>query len=880
MGWYQRRIHGGPQQGQHLFRFGPRHLSLNHKYSKMPNFTVNQMREAMDFAPNIRNMSVIAHVDHGKSTLTDSLVARAGIIAAADAGDKRSTDTRQDEQDRCITIKSTGVSLFFEMKEEMMEKIPAEADKTKGFYINLVDSPGHVDFSSEVTAALRITDGALVVVDSVSGVSVQTETVLRQALQERVKPVLMVNKLDRVILELQAQLEDTYQNFVKILENVDVIIATYMDETCGDLQVYPDRGTVAFGSGLQSWGFTLTHFAKLYAEKFKATPEKLIKKLWGDHFFNNKTGKWTKSEEEGTHRGFNKFVLEPIFRMFKLIMEGATEKYTKLINMVGVKLTNDEKQLVGKPLVKTVMRKWLSASDALLEMIVIHLPSPAAAQKYRVESLYEGPLDDAAANAIRDCDQNGPLMVYISKMIPTPDNARFIAFGRVFAGTIKTGMKARIMGPNYLPGKKEDLFCKNIQRTMIMMASRTEAVDDVPCGNTVGLVGGDQYILKTGTITDQEDAHNIKVMKYSVSPVVQVSVAPKNPSDLPKLVEGLKRLSKSDPIVKCFSSESGEHIVAGAGELHLEICLKDLAEDFMKGIPIIQGNPVVSFRETVTIESERMCLSKSPNKHNRLYMKAQPMGTELCDKLDKGEEISANNSAAGQDVKTRGRYLADNFGWDVNHARKIWCFGPDTTGPNTVVDVTTGVQFLNEIKDHVISAFQWASKEGVLCEEPMRGCRFDLYDVTLHADAIHRGGGQIMPTARRCFYACMLTATPTLLEPIFLVNITAPEGALGGIYSTMNRLRGHVFCEDQRPGTPIYNLQAYLPVLESFGFVSKLREATSGQAFPQCIFDHWEEMNGDALDEDDKLGELVRSIRKRKKLSDDVPPLDRYMDKL
>merc|ERR1711907_901272 len=805
------------------------------------------IREAMDNAENIRNMSVIAHVDHGKSTLTDSLVARAGIIAAADAGDKRSTDTRQDEQDRCITIKSTGVSLYFEIKEEMKKFVPAPSDPERGFYINLVDSPGHVDFSSEVTAALRITDGALVVVDSVSGVSVQTETVLRQSLQERVKPVLMINKLDRVILELQAQLEDTYQNFVKILENVNVIIATYMDEVCGDLQVFPDKGTVAFGSGLQSWGFTLTHFAKLYAEKFKATPEKLIKKLWGDHFFNNKTGKWSKTQEDGTHRGFNKFVLEPIFRMFKLIMEGATEKYTKLINMVGVKLTTDEKALVGKPLVKTVMRKWLSASDALLEMIVVHLPSPAMAQKYRVEGLYEGPLD----------------------------NARFIAFGRVFAGTIRTGMKARIMGPNYLPGKKDDLFQKSIQRTLIMMGGRTEAVDDIPCGNTVGIVGIDQYILKTGTITDLEDAHNIKVMKYSVSPVVQVSVAPKNPSDLPKLVEGLKRLSKSDPIVKCFSSESGEHIVAGAGELHLEICLKDLAEDFMKGIPIVQGNPVVSFRETVTTESEKMCLSKSPNKHNRLYMKAQPLGEELCAAIDKGEDVNAT-----QDAKTRGRHLADNFGWDVNHARKIWCFGPDTTGANLMVDVTTAVQFLNEIKDHVVSAFQWASKEGVLCEEPMRGCRFDLYDVTLHADAIHRGGGQIMPTARRCFYACMLTAQPTLLEPIFLVNITAPEGALGGIYSTMNRLRGHVFSEDQRPGTPIYNLQAYLPVLESFGFVSKLREATSGQAFPQCVFDHWEEMAGDVFNPDDKLGGIVKNVRERKKLSAEVPPLDRYMDKL
>merc|ERR1711977_770542 len=232
---------------------------------------------------------------------------------------------------------------------------------------------------------------------------------------------------------------------------------------------------------------------------------------------------------------------------------------------------------------------------------------------------------------------------------------------------------------NYLPGKKEDLYLKNIQRTLIMMAGRTEAVDDNPCGNTVGIVGVDQYILKTGTITDQEDAHNIKVMKYSVSPVVQQSVRPKNAANLPKLVEGLKRLSKSDPIVQCFSSESGEHIVAGAGELHLEICLKDLEEDFMKGTPIVKGDPVVSFRETVVEESDRMCLSKSPNKHNRLFMKAQPLTEELSKAIDDGVVTSTD------DVKTRGRKLADDFGWDVNFARKIWCFGPDTSGPNVFV---------------------------------------------------------------------------------------------------------------------------------------------------------------------------------------------------
>merc|ERR1711988_449596 len=606
-------------------------------FNTMPNFTVSQMREIMDLPHNIRNMSVIAHVDHGKSTLTDSLIAKAGIISAADAGDKRNTDTRQDEQERGITIKSTGVSLYFEAPEAVKPMIEKNSDPNKGFLINLIDSPGHVDFSSEVTAALRVTDGALVFMDCVEGVCVQTETVLRQALQERVKPVVMINKMDRIILELQAELEDTYQNFVKILENANVIIATYNDEALGDCQVFPDAGTVAFGSGLQSWAFTLNHFANLYAAKFKTDADKLMKKMWGNNFFDVKSGKWSKKESDTNVRGFCKFVLEPIFKMFKLIMDGKKEKYTKLINMCGVNLTSDEKDLVLKPLVKTVMRKWLPASDALLEMICLHLPSPAKAQKYRTETLYEGPIDDVCGQSMFNCDQNGPLMVYISKMIPTADNSRFVAFGRVFAGTIKTGQKARIMGPNYIPGKKEDLHNKPIQRVMLMMSGRTDAVDDVPCGNTVGIVGVDQFILKTGTISNEETAHNIRVMKYSVSPVVQQSVKPKNPSDLPKLVEGLKRLSKSDPIVQCITSESGEHIVAGAGELHLEICLKDLEEDFMKGTPIVKGDPVVSFRETVAEESDRMCLSKSPNKHNRLYMRAQPLTEELALAIDKGE---------------------------------------------------------------------------------------------------------------------------------------------------------------------------------------------------------------------------------------------------
>merc|ERR1711990_1369595 len=274
------------------------------------------------------------------------------------------------------------------------------------------------------------------------------------------------------------------------------------------------------------------------------------------------------------------------------------------------------------------MRKWLPAGDALLMMIAIHLPSPVTAQKYRMEMLYEGPHDDECAIGIKTCNPEAPLMMYISKMVPTSDKGRFYAFGRVFSGTCETGQKVRIMGPNFVFGKKEDLNVKSIQRTILMMGRSVEPIPSVPCGNICGLVGVDSYLVKTGTITTFEGAHNMKVMKFSVSPVVRVAVEPKNPQDLPKLVEGLKRLSKSDPMVLCFTEESGEHIIDGAGELHLEICLKDLEEDHAC-VPLRKSDHVVSFRESVTAESDRMCLSKSPNKHNRLYMKAKPLGEEL-----------------------------------------------------------------------------------------------------------------------------------------------------------------------------------------------------------------------------------------------------------
>jgi len=843
----------------------------------------------MDKKRNIRNMSVIAHVDHGKSTLTDSLVAKAGIIAASKAGECRATDTRKDEQERCITIKSTAISMYFEMLQKDLDFCKQEKAKTAdgkdelGFLINLIDSPGHVDFSSEVTAALRVTDGALVVVDCVSGVCVQTETVLRQAIAERIRPVLFMNKMDRALLELQLDQEELFQTFQRIVENVNVIVATYADDDgpMGVVRVDVNNASVGFGSGLHGWAFTLKQFAEMYASKFGVDVDKMMKKLWGENFFNPKTKKWAKTKDDDNKRSFNMYVLDPIYMVFDAIMNFKKDQVEKLLGklttadgrLVKDILKHEEKEMEGKPLMKCVMRNWLPAGEAMFQMIVIHLPSPVTAQKYRAEMLYEGPPDDEACTAIKNCDPNGPLMMYVSKMVPTSDKGRFYAFGRVFSGKVATGQKCRIMGPNFIPGKKEDLYEKNIQRTILMMGGRVEAIEDVPAGNICGLVGVDQFLVKTGTLTTFKDAHNMKVMKFSVSPVVRVAVEPKNPADLPKLVEGLKRLAKSDPMVQCIIEESGEHIIAGAGELHLEICLKDLEEDHAQ-IPLKKSDPVVSYRETVSEESNQMCLSKSPNKHNRLFMRAAPLPDGLAEDIDKGEVNPRD------DFKLRARYLADKYEFDVTEARKIWCFGPETTGPNLMVDCTKGVQYLNEIKDSCVAGFQWASKEGCLCDENMRGIRFNLYDVALHADAIHRGGGQIIPTARRVLYASMLTAEPRLCEPVYCCEIQCPENAVGGIYGVLNRRRGHVFEEAQTPGTPMFVVKAYLPVNESFGFTADLRSNTGGQAFPQCVFDHWQILPGDPLQEGTKPHQIVQVTKQRKGLKPGNPDLGNYLDKL
>lgn len=494
-------------------------------------------------------------------------------------------------------------------------------------------------------------------------------------MQEKIRPVLMVNKIDRSILELKLDGEAMYQNFLRVIDMANVVISTYQTEDMGDLLCDPSEGNVAFGSGKDQWAFTLTKFARIYAKKFGIDFQKMMRKLWGDNFFDAASKKWKTEEntEEGKplRRAFAQFIMDPICKLCSAVIDGNKEQYEKMFKTLGIELTQEDKEFTGKQLLKICMSKWLPAADTLLEMMVLHLPSPREAQKYRTAYLYEGPQEDAMAAGMRTCDPKGPLAIYISKMVPAADKGRFYAFGRVFSGTVASGQKVRIMAANYKPGKKEDLYEKNITRTVIMMGRTVESIPDVPCGNTVALSGIDQYLIKTGTIASIEhpESHPIRAMKYSVSPVVRVAVKPKNPGDLPKLVDGLKKLSKSDPLVVCTFEETGENVIAGCGELHVEICLNDLEYDFAQ-VPIIKSDPVVTYKETMTADSSQTAMAKSQNKHNRLHGTGGPLHEELP------ELIENNEISATQDIKQRSKRLVEEFDFEKDDASKIWCFGP------------------------------------------------------------------------------------------------------------------------------------------------------------------------------------------------------------
>ncbi|MHA2203260.1 MAG: GTP-binding protein, partial [Candidatus Hodarchaeales archaeon] len=785
------------------------------------------------------------HIDHGKSTLTDSLLAACGLLAEKIAGEARATDTRDDEQERGITIKTTGISLVHEFNE-------------KTYLVNLQDTPGHVDFSGEVTSALRVVDGALVLVDAVEGVMVQTEVVTQQALAERVRPVLIINKVDRLITEMRMTPDNAYEKFKTIISDFNVLIETYAPPEYKKIwRVDPRQGTVAFGSAIHRFGLTIPALAEIWHEKTGQPIDKLIKNLWMKNNFVNG-------------------VLKPTYEIYQKAEENDIDSLKKVAEQLELRLDESVWLEPPKRIAKALLEKWLPVEKAVLDMVIQFCPSPLEAQKYRFKSFWTGDFETEEGKGLLECNEDAPVMIALSKMIPGKAK-RIIAMGRIFSGKVKAGQKITALLPGYKPGGKERRFTTNIQQVSMLMGAKTEKVEAIPAGNIVALQGL-RGATASSTITSLEAVMPFHALSYAVEPVVTVAIEAKTPSDLPKLAEGMQLMELVDPSLKTkINEETGEYLLSGTGELHLEIAVKDLQD--LQRIEVIQSEPIVVFRESVQGESYQQSLAKSPNKHNRLWVRAGPLDSGAI-KLIEGGEIHQYT-----DRKEMAQILRDEAGWESKAGRKVWGMGPEENDPNFYIDATKGVQYLREVKDYIIQGFRWAAKEGPLCGEPFYGLRFMLEDVKLHEDPVHRGAGQVMPVSRRACFGAMLMAEPILLEPIYKVQVQVPEQYLGNVYKVLTRRRGRVIDTQKREGTPLNIIIAEVPVTESFGITTELRSETSGFAFSQMVFDHWEKVPGDPSKPEEEGGGLARQFviatRKRKGFHHPLPPKpEDYYDKL
>jgi len=734
----------------------------------MPKFRQTaEILKLMSRKEDIRNIGIIAHIDHGKTTMTDSLLAEAGLLSPKIAGEARALDYLEEEQKRGITIKTANISLLHEMGAHP-------------YVINLIDTPGHVDFTGKVTRALRAIDGAVVVVDAVEEVMVQTETVTRQALGERVRPVLFINKVDRLIRELKLTPDEIQNKFVRIIRDFNNLIDIYGEpEFKRKWKVDPAKETVAFGSALHKWGFTLN-----------MTQQKGIK-------FSDIVDAYRKDE------------------------------YQKLPDM-------------------------LPLHTAILDMVVKNMPNPIEAQKYRITKVWKGEMDSEIGQAMLNCDDNGPTVMCITLAQMDP-HAGLVATGRLFSGAIKEG------GQVHLVNAKKGY---RVQQVSMYMGAFREVAGEITAGNIAALLGLD--LARAGeTLVDNEHKDTMfpfERIKYVSEPVVTIAVEPKHPRELPRLVDAMNRLSIEDPnLVTTINKETGEYLLSGMGELHLEIAVKFL-KDYGGGIDIITSRPIVVYRESVFGQGV-VAMAKSPNKHNRFWIQVEPLDEKVIEMVEKGD------IAEEMGRKRIGNILYKEAEWPTEEARNVWALEEHK---NVIIDLTKGIQYLREARDMIIAGFRWTCEAGPLCEEPLRGLKIKLTDVKLHEDPVHRGPAQVMPATRRAILGSFLTAKPVILEPIYKIGVSVPAQWVGESSSIITRKRGRILSSEQRGA--LTTVTGYIPVAETFGLSAEMRSATSGHAFWQCTFDHWEKAP------DSVAAEVITQIRERRGLSPEVPSPKKFID--
>ncbi|KAL3470465.1 P-loop containing nucleoside triphosphate hydrolase protein [Aspergillus californicus] len=840
------------------------------------------MTDLLNFPEQTRNVAIVGHLHHGKTAFMDMLVMQTHDLAERldkNTGRKREeqlryTDIHHLERERGLSVKSAPMSLVL------------QNTKGKSHLFNIIDTPGHVNFVDEVAASSRLVDGVVLVVDVVEGVQANTEQIIKHAVLEDLPLTMVVNKMDRLILELKIPPSDAYFKLKHVIEEVNTMIENVVPGQGGKRRLSPEKGNVAFACASMKWCFTLQSFAKMYAETYpQIETADFALRLWGDVFFNPKSRKFTrKGVEEHSKRSFVKFVLEPIYKLYSHTLSESSDDLKETLASVGISLKPSQLKSDAKALLDLVCEQFFGPATGFVDMVLQHIPSPTEGAKRALERYYTGPLDTQVATSMARCDPDGPLVVHVTKLLVSTDASKFHALGRIMSGTARPGLPVRVLGEGYTPDDEEDMVNATITDTWIAETRYNLPTSGVTAGNIVLLGGVDNSIVKTATLVspkfnNDEEAHIFKPIRHITESVFKVAVEPINPSELPKMLEGLRKVNKSYPLISTKVEESGEHIVLGTGELYMDCVLHDLRRLFSE-MEIKVSDPVTRFCETVVETSAIMCYSKTPNQKNKITMIAEPLDDGIA------EDIESGKVSIKDPIRKVAKFFEERYDWDKLAARSIWAFGPDEMGPNIFQDDTLPSQvdkrLLGSVRDSITQGFNWGTREGPLCEEPIRNAKFRLTDVLLADQAIYRGGGQIIPTARRAVYSSFLMASPRLMEPIYSCSMTGPADAVASVYTVLSRRRGHVLSDGPIAGTPLYSVRGLIPVIDSFGFETDLRIHTQGQASVSLLFDKWSVVPGDPLDREIKLKPLetapamatardfVLKTRRRKGLAEDV----------
>src|SRR3989338_8624516 len=717
---------------------------------------VDKVLRIMKIPGQIRNIAIAAHIDHGKTTFTDNLLAGAGMMSKEDAGKALKMDFHADEQERGITIDTAAVSMVHEVEGEE-------------YLVNLLDTPGHVDFGGDVTRAMRAVDGTIILIDAVEGIMPQTETVVRQALRELVKPVLFINKVDRLINELKLAPEQMQERFVRIITDVNRFIKQIAPKEIGEkLQVSVSDGSVSFGSAFHNWALNIPYMQK---------------------------------------KGIT----------FKNVIEAYTSS--------------------GKQEAQKKLAEQAPLHEVVLNMVVRHLPNPLIAQEYRVPKIWHGDIESPEGVSLTKCDPHGPLFFVITKIVIDPQ-AGEIAAGRLFSGTMKKGTEV------YLHMMKSGA---RVQQVFIYNGAKREIVDHVPAGNIIGISGARSY---AGETVAERETEPFEAIKHIFDPVITKAIEAAKPSDLPKLVEVLKQVSKEDPTIKVeINEQTGEHLIHGMGELHLEVIENRIKTE--KGVDVKTSPPIVVYRETVT-KSGPEVEGKSPNKHNKLYFVVEPLEDSLYAKIKDG-------TIPEMRIKKRDLKLREHFieaGYDAKTADKV----RDVFKGNILIDGTRGIVHIGEIIEMVQDMFEDVMNLGPICKEPAAKVKATLIDAKLHEDSIHRGPAQMYPAIRDGIRGSFMLAGPQLLEPMQILHIEAPEEFMGEISKIIGNKRGQLL--DMAPERGLVIVKAKLPVAEMFGWSSDLRSATGGRGNSSLIDQMFERIPHELQQK------VVSQIKERKGLTE------------